>query len=271
MESVDSPVVQIPVQTLEVTHGGGGAARDIAVRARHGKTPGLVWLGGYRSDMDGTKAIALDAHATERGLACCRHDYSGHGLSGGEFLEGTISRWVDESLTVFDTFCADGTHILVGSSMGAWIALRMVSLLQERGHAGRIGALLLLAPAPDFTEELMWPNFTQAQRDEIERTGRFEEASQYSDEPNIFTRALFEDGRNNRVMTGPLEIGCPVHIIQGADDPDVPSEHALKLASLMPQDRLTFTMVPDGDHRLSRPSDIDLIKRSVDALVDDAL
>jgi len=204
-------------------------ARDIAVRHEPGKAPGLVWLGGYRSDMLGTKAEALSDWAIENGHANCRHDYSGHGESSGEFRDGTISRWLEESLVVFDNYCAEGSHLLVGSSMGGWVALRMAQELDKRGESHRLKALLLLAPAPDFTYELMKPELTDEQRSQLETKGYLEEHSEYSDDPNIFTKALFDDGDKNRVMTGMIETGCPVHILQGMQDPDVPYEHAMKL------------------------------------------
>lgn len=237
--------------------------RRIAVRARDGASPGLVWLGGYRSDMIGTKAEALDTWAAKAGHACCRHDYSGHGESGGKFEDGTISRWVEESLAVFDKYCSTGAHVLVGSSMGAWVALRMVQELVARKQQNRLHGLLLLAPAPDFTHELITPELTPEQLKQLEDKGFVDEVSEYSDEPNIFTRALFEDGERSRVMTGPIETGCPVHIVQGMQDPDVPYQHAMKLAEFLPQNDVTMTLIKDGDHRLSRPQDIDLLLRVV--------
>lgn len=250
----------------QVIVGAGAGARRIAVRRRAGASPGFVWLGGYRSDMAGTKAVALDEWCAEKGLACCRHDYSGHGESGGAFGDGTISRWLEESLAVFAAFTS-GPQVLVGSSMGAWIALRMAQELNRRGEAGRLHAMLLIAPAPDFTHELMWPALSAARKREIEQKGYLEEPSQYSDEPDIYTRALFEDGEANRVMTGPIATGCPVHIVQGMEDPDVPYTHAMRLAEFLPSEGVTVTLVKDGDHRLSRPQDIALILRVADALV----
>jgi pimeloyl-ACP methyl ester carboxylesterase len=245
--------------------GVGEDTRRIAVRHLTGKTPGLVWLGGYRSDMIGTKAEKLNEWAAAHGHACLRHDYSGHGESGGKFIEGTISRWLEESLSVFDTY-TDGPQILVGSSMGAWVALRMAQELAGRGEENRLHALLLLAPAPDFTHELMKPELTDAMKAQLEAKSYMEEPSEYSDEPNVFTKALFDDGDRNRVMTGPIRTGCPVHIIQGMADPDVPYTHAMKLVEFLPAEDVTMTLVKDGDHRLSREQDIELILRSVDAL-----
>ncbi|MEO0327894.1 MAG: alpha/beta hydrolase [Pseudomonadota bacterium] len=241
--------------------------RKIAIRHRSGTGPGIVWLGGYRSDMLGTKAEAIDAWAVQNGKAYCRHDYSGHGESDGSFQNGTISRWLEESLSVFDTYCAKGEHLLVGSSMGGWIALRMVQELYKRNQKNRIKALLLLAPAPDFTEELMWPSLSEEMKQTIIQIGYLEEPSEYSDEPNIFTKALFDDGKKNLVMTGQLETGCPVHIIQGMQDPDVPYTHAMKLIEFLPSQQVSMTLVKDGDHRLSREQDIDLLLRTISQLV----
>ncbi|MBZ0162052.1 MAG: alpha/beta hydrolase [Notoacmeibacter sp.] len=239
----------------------------IAVRHVAGGTPGLVWLGGYRSDMAGTKAEALGTWAAARGLAHTRHDYSGHGLSGGAFADGTISRWLGESLAVFDRFTA-GPQILVGSSMGGWIALRMVQELARRGAADRVAGLLLVAPAPDFTVELMEPELTASQKRDLEEQGFFEEPSAYSEEPYIYTSALLDDGRRNRVLDGVIDTRCPVHILQGMADLDVPFTHAERLLEHLPADDVTLTLVKDGDHRLSRPQDLDLLMRAAAGLVD---
>lgn len=238
---------------------------SIACRHRPGRAPGVMWLGGYRSDMSGTKAETLDQWSQKTGHDYVRHDYSGHGASGGDFRDGTISRWLGESLAVFDRFAAPN-EVLVGSSMGAWIALRMVEELLKRGDKNRIAGLVLIAPAPDFTTELVEPKLKPKQKHALEVQGYFEEPSAYSAEPYIYTKALLEDGRKNRVLGGPLDTHCPVHIIQGLADPDVPPDHALKLASLLPADDLTVSLVPGGDHRLSRPEDLDLIMRAVTAL-----
>ncbi|RUW35718.1 MULTISPECIES: alpha/beta hydrolase [unclassified Mesorhizobium] len=237
------------------------AGSNIAVRQAPGAVPGIVWLGGYKSDMLGTKAEALSAWTAREGRAYLRHDYSGHGESGGDFVDGTISKWLAESLAVFRRF-SKGKQILVGSSMGAWIALRMIQELRKAGE-DRVAGLVLLAPAPDFTIELIEPVLTKAQKRDLSKKGFFAEPSDYSDEPYIYTRTLIEDGRANRVMTGPIDTHCPVHILQGLADPDVPSGHALKLAALLPADDVTLSLIPDGDHRLSRPEDLDMLKRAV--------
>jgi pimeloyl-ACP methyl ester carboxylesterase len=250
----------------KITVGKANSQREIAVRQRMGSNPGLVWLGGYRSDMIGTKAEALDTYAADKGLSCLRHDYSGHGESGGKFIDGTISRWLEESLAVFEQF-SNGPQILVGSSMGAWVALRMAQELVALGKTDRLQGLLLLAPAPDFTHELMMPQLSDAMKADLETKGYMEEPSEYSDEPNIFTKALFYDGEKNRVMTGPINTGCPVHILQGMQDPDVPYQHAMRLCEFLPSDNVTMTLIKDGDHRLSREQDISLILKTLERMI----
>ncbi|PPJ48141.1 alpha/beta hydrolase [Rhizobium sp. KAs_5_22] len=251
-----------------ITVGNGGDARDIALLLRPAgpasepSRPALVWLGGYRSDMSGTKAIEMDALAAEKGLAAIRFDYSGHGASGGAFRSGTITRWLEEALAVLD-HVAPQSVVLVGSSMGGWIALRLVQALARRGLGPRVVGMVLIAPAPDFTIELIEPNLSDVERASLAERGYFEEPSEYSPEPNIFTRALIEDGRANRVLTGIIQTGCPVHILQGMADPDVPYAHALKLMEFLPADDVVLTLVRDGDHRLSRPEDIARMKAAI--------
>lgn len=241
--------------------------RSIAVRRRAGREPGFVWLGGYRSDMKGTKAAALDEWAQRTGRAFVRFDYSGHGESGGDFAQGTISRWLEESLAVFRAFTT-GRQILVGSSMGGWIALRLVQELRKAGEGDRVAGLLLIAPAPDFTTELVEPQLSAAQRKDLAEKGWFGEPSQYSDDPYVYTRALFEDGEKNRVLTGLIDTHCPVHILQGMQDADVPYRHAMRLTEHLPADDVTLSLVRDGDHRLSRPQDIAMMLRAAEGLVE---
>ncbi|MCV9962130.1 alpha/beta hydrolase [Pararhizobium sp. BT-229] len=249
--------------------GTGVESRRIAMRllpARDSASlPSLVWLGGYRSDMAGTKAVELERHAEGTGAACIRFDYSGHGASGGAFTDGTISRWLEESLAVVDHVNPD-RMVLIGSSMGGWIALRLIAELRARGEGGRIAGLVLIAPAPDFTSELIEPNLTDAERTSLAERGYFEEPTPYGPDPNVYTAALIEDGRQNRVLAGIIETGCPVHILQGMQDPDVPYTHALKLMEHLPSDDVVMTLIRDGDHRLSRPDDIERILIAVDAM-----
>ncbi|NTF40561.1 carboxylesterase [Rhizobium rhizogenes] len=240
--------------------GKGESQRQIAFSERAAgkgaKNVSFVWLSGYRSDMSGTKAVELDALAERLGLGCIRFDYSGHGQSGGEFTEGTISRWLEEALAVID-HTKPKRIVLVGSSMGGWIALRTIQELRKRKKAPAIAGLVLIAPAPDFTVDLIEPNLSDAEQRSLQERGYFEEPSEYSVEPNIFTRALIEDGRANRVLTGIIETGCPVHILQGMEDADVPFAHSLKLVEHLPADDVVLTLVRDGDHRLSRPQDLE--------------
>jgi pimeloyl-ACP methyl ester carboxylesterase len=233
--------------------------RRIAVRAREGGAsgsgPGLFWLGGFNSDMKGTKALALDEWAAAHGRACVRFDYSGHGESGGTFAAGTIGRWLEESVAVFDRFCR-GPQVVIGSSMGGWMALLLARELARRpAKPASLAGLVLIAPAPDFTEELMWKGFPPEIRQEIETKGVWLRPSAYGD-PYPITRALIEDGRNHLLLGSAIEIGCPVRILQGAQDPDVPWRHAFALAHRLPVDDVVLTMIQDGDHRLSRPQDI---------------
>ena len=249
---------------LEV--GSGKSSRQIAVCTLKGKSPGLVWLGGFRSDMEGTKAQTMVDWASKHGHATLRFDYSGHGQSGGAFTDGSISRWLEESLAVFEQF-TDGPQILLGSSMGGWIALRMVQELAKRSDNSKIHGLLLIAPAPDFTAALMEPAFSSDQFDALDKQGFIEEPSEYSDEPDIITRTLIEDGRKNLVLDGIIKTDCPVRILQGMQDVDVPYDHALRLMNHLPSDRVSLTLVKDGDHRLSRNQDIALLKSALADLI----
>ena len=244
--------------------GEGSAARRIAVRARAGGAPGLFWLGGFNSDMGGTKALALDAWAAEHGRACIRFDYSGHGESGGAFIDGTIGRWLEESLAVFDRFCS-GPQVVIGSSMGGWMALLLARALAGRdAKEAALAGLVLIAPAPDFTEQLMWNAFSDEVREEIRTKGVWMRPSEYGDgTPYPITRALIDEGRNHLLLGSAIEVGCPVRILQGAQDPDVPWQHAFALVHRLPAEDVVLTMIQDGDHRLSRQQDIARIMAAV--------
>jgi pimeloyl-ACP methyl ester carboxylesterase len=245
--------------SLKFLHIGDGAARrGIAVRAQAGAAPGLFWLGGYKSDMKGTKAEALADWAVQAGRACVRFDYSGHGESEGAFTDGTIGRWLADSLAVFDACCA-GPQILIGSSMGGWLALLLTRALKRRPppQAASVAGMVLIAPAVDFTEELMWKRFTPEIKRELEEKGVWARPSQYSAEPYRVTRQLIEEGRKHLLLGGLIETGCPVRILQGVEDPDVPWQHAVELTSRLASDDVVLTLVKDGDHRLSRPEDIE--------------
>jgi pimeloyl-ACP methyl ester carboxylesterase len=240
--------------------------RRIALRTREGAAPGLVWLGGFKSDMQGTKAVALDQWAGQHGRACTRFDYSGHGESGGEFTDGTVGRWLEDSMAVFGTL--QGPQVLVGSSMGGWLSLLLVRELRRRvaagqAAAGSVAGLVLIAPAVDFTEELMWKNFPPKVKREIEEQGSWLRPSQYDGGGYPITRGLIEDGRKHLLLGGLIETGCPVRILQGVRDPDVPWQHAVELTSRLAHDDVVLTLVKDGDHRLSRPEDIERLIAAV--------
>ena len=223
---------------------------QLALERQDGARPTFVWLGGFKSDMAGTKAEALAGWARERGQAFVRFDYSGHGQSGGWFDELAIGDWLGDALAVLDQRTA-GPLVLVGSSMGGWI-----SLLAARARPQRVKALLLIAPAADFTERLMWASFDADVRRQILERGRWERPSAYDPEPYVITRRLIEEGRDHLVMDAPIPFEGPVRILQGGEDPDVPAAHARALAALMQSPDLGFDLIEDGDHRLSRPQDI---------------
>ena len=258
----------MPAALEKITVGDGDAAREIAVRHRAGKTPGICWLGGFMSDMKGTKAQALDEWSAVNGHACTRFDYSGHGESSGRFEDGTISRWLEEASVVFAR--TEGPQIVVGSSMGGWIALLLTQVRRATGAATRIAGLLLVAPAVDMTEELMWKKFPKAVRKEIETAGAWRQPSDYSAEPYLITRALIEDGRKHLFGDRLIETGCPVHIFQGINDTEVPAAHASHLLTHLASDDAVLTLVKDGDHRLSRPDDLLRLTKAVEGLIAEA-
>jgi pimeloyl-ACP methyl ester carboxylesterase len=249
--------------TSTISVGSGAAARAIAMAQRPGAGPGLFWLGGFRSDMTGSKAMALDALGQERGLAVTRFDYSGHGISGGDFNAGTISRWLEEAGAVLATTA--GPQIIVGSSMGGWIALLLARALLARGTPAH--GLVLIAPAADMTHALMLPGFSPEERAGMDRDGYVDQPSQYSDQPYRINKALIEDGAQHLLMGGVIETGCPVSILQGGRDPDVPQSHAIALVTHILHDPVTLTLIPDGDHRLSREQDLAQLRAAVLALV----
>ena len=236
------------------------------MRVREGKSgnksPGLFWLGGFKSDMKGTKAVALDDWAKAQGRACLRFDYSGHGESGGAFTDGTIGRWLAETVAVYRQF-AKGPQVVIGSSMGGWLALLLAARLRESKGSAPIAGMVLIAPAVDFTEELMWKQFPDAIKREIEEKGAWMRPSAYSEEPYPITRGLIEEGRKHLLLGGLIETGCPVHILQGVQDPDVPWRHAQELVARFARDDVVLTLIKDGDHRLSRPEDIERLIAAV--------
>jgi len=234
------------------------SGRRIAYCRRHGSGPGVVFLGGFRSDMTGTKALWLQDWAAARGRAFLRFDYSGHGASGGDFLDGCIGDWAEDAAAVLDALCT-GPQVLVGSSMGGWIAL-----LLARARPGRVAALVGIAAAPDFTEDGMWAGFTPDERRRLVEDGRVEQPSDYSDEPYVITRRLIEDGRRHLVLRAPLALPFPVRLLQGTADSDVPVPVALRLLEHAEGDDIRLTLVKGADHRFSSPECLALIGAALD-------
>lgn len=235
---------------------------NIAYLQRAGREPGVVWLGGFKSEMTATKATALDGWAERTGHSLVRFDYFGHGASSGNFRDGTVTRWRGDALAVIDEMTT-GPQILVGSSMGAWLAL-LVALARPQ----RITALLLIAPAVDFTESLLWNRLPATVQSEILTKGVWLRPTAYGSEPYPITRALIEDGRKHLLLDGTIALSCPVRILQGMEDPDVPWTHALKLVEALGPDT-QLTLVKDGDHRLSKPHELALIEQNLSALIAD--
>jgi pimeloyl-ACP methyl ester carboxylesterase len=227
------------------------AGRRIAYRSfpPPDSAPVFVWLSGFKSDMSGTKAQALEDWALARGHGALLFDYSGHGASGGAFEDGTVSAWREDTLAAIDQLTT-GRLVLVGSSMGGWMAL-----LAALARPERVKGLVLIAPAPDFTEKLMWPEFTPQQQAEVLQAGFTLRPSDYG-EPYRITRALIEDGHKWSILDAPIAFDGPVRILQGMEDPDVPWRHALALTEALASADTVLTLIKDGDHRLSRDQDI---------------
>jgi pimeloyl-ACP methyl ester carboxylesterase len=236
-----------------------GGGRLAWIRAA-GRGPTVVFLPGYRSDMTGEKATTLAAFCAARGQAMLRFDYSGHGASDGAFEDGTIGIWAADALAAVDAL-TEGKLLLVGSSMGGWIAL-----LTTLARPSRVAGLIGIAAAPDFTETLMWAAMAPAERAALLRDGVLRVPSQYG-EPYAITRALIEDGRNHLLLNRPLAIDCPIRLLHGQRDPDVPWETALRIAERVAGDDVRITLIKDGDHRLSRPHDLELLRQTLDALL----
>ncbi len=232
----------------------------LAFELQTGAAPTLVWLSGFRSDMSGAKAAALAAWAHQNGQAFLRLDYSGHGQSEGKFEDGAISRWRDDALAVIDAK-TEGPLALVGSSMGGWIALLIALARPER-----VKGMLLLAPAPDFTERLMWQGFSPEIQRKILAHGRWDMPSAYDPDPTPITRDLIEDGRKHLLLDGPIPFKGPVRILYGALDPDVPWDLVVDLAAQLTTDDKSVRRIKGGDHRLSRPEDLDTLIEYASAL-----
>lgn len=232
----------------------------IAFHHHPGVGPGLVFLGGFRSDMTGAKALAIEAMARAEGRQMTRFDYRGHGRSDGDFASLSIGDWLEDCLLVLERI-AQGPQIVIGSSMGGWLAL-----LLARKRPERVAALILIAPAPDFTERLMWRGFSDETQREILETGGTPLPSAYSDDPTIITRRLIEDGRRHLLLDAPIPIACPVRILHGQADPEVPWRLSLDLAEMLLSRDVIISLIKAGDHRLSTPDDLALLGRTISGL-----
>ena len=254
-------------QFLDVAHGFSGPSNRIAYRldASPEGGVGLFWLAGFRSDMASTKATELAAFARAEGYGCTRFDYSGHGVSGGAFEEGTIGAWLEQAEAVFRL--TRGRQIIIGSSMGGYIALLLLRRLMAAApdEAKRIIGLVLIAPAWDMTEELMWKKSDAKARRELEESGVFHQPSEYG-EPYAITRDLIEEGRNHLMANKPFDPGRPIYILQGRLDAAVPIAHARALLELLQGGWAQLVEIPDGEHRLSRPEDLALLFSKIAAV-----
>ena len=245
-----------PTATLTAPDGA-----TIAYRLSPGKGPGLMFLTGFKSDMTGDKALALESLCRAEGRAFVRFDYTGHGESSGAFADGTIGRWTEDALLVLDRI-ADGPQVLVGSSMGGWIAL-----LVARHRPERVAALVGIAAAPDFTEDLIFAALDPAGKERLTRDGYIALPNAYGSEPTVITRALIEDGRKHLVLGGPIPFDGPVRLIHGMRDPDVPWQTALRLAEKLAATDVEITLAKNGGHRLSEPADLDRLRAIVGTLL----
>ena len=232
--------------------------RSIAYRLRPGNVPAVVFLPGYASDMEGTKAVALDGLAEHRGFAMLRLDYSGTGSSGGRFEDGTLAFWLEEALAAIDRL-TDGPVVLVGSSMGGWLALHLALLRPERVHA-----LVGIAAAPDFTN---W-GFSAEQKSALQRDGRIEEPNPHGPEPQLFTHAFWESGERLRLLDGEIPLDCPVRLLHGEADEEVPLEIAFRLMRSLRSADVQLNVLKGGGHRLSEPLEIRAILRTVEDLLE---
>jgi pimeloyl-ACP methyl ester carboxylesterase len=241
----DKPLVARLFEKLDL-----GGGRALAFVRHSGRLPGVMFCGGFKSDMTGAKALALEDFCVRNGRAFTRFDYTGHGQSSGAFEDGTIGDWTRDAIAVIDEV-AKGPLILVGSSMGGWIMV-----LAALARQGSVRGLVGIASAPDFTEDLIWGRASEAQRDALMRDGRWEQPSAYGDEPYVYTRRLIEDGRKHLVLRGKIPFDGPVHLIHGQADPDVPWETTLRLAEKLQSDDVTIELIKSGDHRLSKRHEI---------------
>jgi len=233
----------------------------LAYKKVEGKGPTVIWCGGLKSDMEGSKAVYLESWARAQGQAYIRFDYFGHGVSDGEFIEGTITRWASDTVSVIDKLC-DGQVVLVGSSMGGW-----ASLLAAMERRERVKGMILINPAPDFTEKLTLPKWTAAQKQELDDKGVVYEPSDY-DEPYAYSKVLMDDGRARQILDTPIPLNCPIRILQGSEDSVVPPAHSQLIVGAVQSTDVTYTLVKGGDHSLSRAQDLALLTQMLEPLTD---
>ena len=239
--------------------------RHIAYHKTKGAAPGVVFLGGFKSDMDGTKAIYLEEWAKEKGRAFLRFDYSGHGRSSGRFEDGCIGDWADDAQDAILEL-TEGPQVIVGSSMGGWIALLMAKRIPQK-----IAGLVGIAAAPDFTEDSMWDGFSEDQKTALMTEGQLALDSDYSDEPYVITKKLIEDGRDQLVLRDPLVLPFPVRLLHGTADADVDMSVPLRLLNHVSGNHMRLTLVKGADHRFSEPENLAMIGRAVHGITMRAL
>ena len=256
MSNIESQTTTPDPSYLEKTDG----AR-IAYHRLAGRSPGIIFFGGFASDMTGTKAMAIESYARNRGQAFLRFDYQGHGQSSGEFSDGTISTWLSDSLSVLDAQ-TEGPQILIGSSMGGWL-----TLLTALKRPERIKALIGIASAPDFTEDLMWDKFDELTKNALLKEGIYYEPTEYDEQPYTITLPLIEDGRTHLVLRERLGINVPIRLLHGMSDSDVPYEVSLKLAEHVVSDDVEVILIKDGDHRLSTSKDLIILTAQIEKLL----
>ncbi len=259
LRKLDDPLTSCKPDFLELANG-----RRLAFRHRPGRAPGLLFCGGFRSDMTGQKATMLASFCQQQGLACTLFDYTGHGASSGRFEDGTISAWAADAEAIVDQI-THGPLLVVGSSMGGWIML-----LLALARPTRIHSLVGIAAAPDFTEALIWQGATPAQRAELLANGYCLVRSAYDGSLYPITRALIEDGRRRCLLAGPIAIDCPVHLLHGQRDPDVPWQTSMRLAEQLTSNDVTIELIKAGDHRLSTPADLARLRAAIIRLAADA-
>lgn len=233
----------------------------LAYKKVEGKGPTVIWCGGLKSDMEGSKAVYLESWARAQRQAYIRFDYFGHGVSDGEFIDGTITQWASDTVSVIDKLC-DGQVVLVGSSMGGW-----ASLLAAMERRERVKGMILINPAPDFTEKLTLPKWTAAQKQELDDKGVVYEPSDY-DEPYAYSKVLMDDGRARQILDTPIPLNCPIRILQGAEDTVVPPAHSELIVEAVESMDVIYSLVKGGDHSLSRGQDLALLTQMLEPLTD---